>query len=45
FRSMMKTSCAFYNCHEGWAEGDVTIAILNGEPQETVSVKQNTVFA
>jgi hypothetical protein len=27
---MVKTSCAFYDCHEGWAEGDVTIVILNG---------------
>ena len=42
---MMKTSCAFYDRHEGWAEGEVTIAILNDESQKTVGVKQNTVFA
>ena len=42
---MMKTSCAFYDRHDGWAEGDVTIAILNGEPQETPERKQNNVFA
>lgn len=42
---MMKTSCAFYDRHEGWAEGDVTIAVLNGEPLETVGVKQNAAFA
>ena len=43
---MMKTSCAFYDNHEGWAEGDVTIAILNGEPQTTIDSKQNNnVFA
>ncbi len=41
---MMKTSCAFYDNNEGWAEGDVTIAILNGEPQKTIDRQQNTVL-
>lgn len=29
---MLKTSCAFYDDHDGWSDGDVTIAILNSEP-------------
>ena len=42
---MMKTSCAFYDCYEGLAEGDVTIAILNGESQKAANHQLNTVFA
>jgi len=42
---IMKISCAFYDRHEGWAQGEVTIAILNKKQQETVSVEQHSVFA
>ena len=42
---MIKTSCAFYDRHDGWAQGDITIAILNGKPQKTISPKQNAVLA
>ena len=42
---MMKTSCNFYDNNEGWAEGDITIAILNGESQKAANHQLNTVFA
>ncbi|MEM7594498.1 MAG: FcoT family thioesterase [Cyanobacteria bacterium P01_A01_bin.83] len=43
---MMKTSCVFYNNrHDGWAEGEVTIAILNSEPQEKIDREQSNVLA
>lgn len=29
--SILKTSIAFYDDNDGWAEGDITIAILNGK--------------
>lgn len=31
---MLKTSCTFSDNNGGWSEGDVTIAILNSEPEE-----------
>ncbi|MEL6441869.1 MAG: FcoT family thioesterase [Cyanobacteria bacterium J06621_8] len=34
---MIKNSCSFYDHHGGWAEGEVTIAILNDESQEKVA--------
>ena len=42
---MMKTSCNFYDNNEGWAEGNITIAILNGESQKVANRQLNTVFA
>ncbi|MEM9272244.1 MAG: FcoT family thioesterase [Cyanobacteria bacterium P01_F01_bin.143] len=43
---MIKNSCAFYDHHEGWAEGEVTIAILNDEPLKSVNAQQtNNVLA
>lgn len=33
---MLKTSCAFYDNNDGWSEGDVTIAILNSEPEKNL---------
>ena len=43
---MMKTSCNFYDNNEGWAEGDITLAILNGESQKAVVNHQlNTMCA
>ena len=33
---ILKTSCAFYDRNDGWAEGDVTIAILKSEPDKNL---------
>ena len=42
---MLKTSCAFYDKNGGWAEGDVTIAILNSESEKTVAYSHESVPA
>ncbi|WYL98460.1 MAG: FcoT family thioesterase [Gloeotrichia echinulata CP02] len=39
---ILKTSCAFYDDNEGWAEGDVTIAILN-EVETIEPVKERAI--
>ncbi|HEY9803485.1 MAG TPA: FcoT family thioesterase [Leptolyngbyaceae cyanobacterium] len=31
---IVKTSCAFYDQNDGWSEGDVTFAVLNGKPKK-----------
>jgi FcoT-like thioesterase domain len=41
---ILKTSCAFYDDYEGWARGDVTIAILNNELVETIEPVKKTAF-
>lgn len=40
---MLKTSCAFYDNNGGWSEGDVTIAILNKKPEETIDGCHDTI--
>ncbi|AFZ26073.1 Protein of unknown function (DUF2662) [Cylindrospermum stagnale PCC 7417] len=42
---ILKTSCVFYDEYEGWAEGDVTIAILNNELVENSGCVKKTVLA
>ncbi|MBW4508529.1 MAG: FcoT family thioesterase [Scytonematopsis contorta HA4267-MV1] len=42
---ILKTTCNFYNDAGGWAEGDVTIAILNEKQKDTVDSSQETVVA
>ncbi|MBP5971286.1 hypothetical protein HW132_00690 [Brasilonema sp. CT11] len=42
---MLKTSCTFYDNNGGWSEGDVTIAILNSQPEETINGCHETVLA
>ncbi len=37
---MLKTSCAFYDDNGGWSEGDVTIAILNSNNEQTIDDRQ-----
>ncbi|BAY46055.1 hypothetical protein SAMD00079811_36620 [Scytonema sp. HK-05] len=41
---MIKTSCAFYDRNGGWSEGDVTIAILNRKPENTIDSCPETVL-
>ncbi|MBO3457406.1 FcoT family thioesterase [Aetokthonos hydrillicola Thurmond2011] len=38
---ILKTSCTFYDKNGGWSEGDVTIAILNSHPEETIDEKES----
>ncbi|MCW5316914.1 hypothetical protein GTQ43_24785 [Nostoc sp. KVJ3] len=42
---ILKTSCAFYEKNGGWSEGDVTIAVLNSEPQETLDENHQSISA
>ncbi|MEC4812890.1 MAG: FcoT family thioesterase [Scytonema sp. PMC 1069.18] len=42
---ILKTSCAFYDDNGGWSEGDVTIAVLNSQPEETIDGYHETVVA
>lgn len=41
---MLKTSCAFYDDNGGWSEGDVTIAILNGNNEKEIQSEKKSVF-
>ncbi|MDJ0598954.1 MAG: FcoT family thioesterase [Crocosphaera sp.] len=42
---MIKTSCAFCDDHNGWAEGDVTIAVLNSKSKNLIDTNRKTILA
>ncbi|WP_293076533.1 FcoT family thioesterase [Okeania sp. SIO3B5] len=40
---MLKTSCAFYDQNDGWAEGDINIAVLSPESEKSLNETKEAV--